>query len=223
MRLRLFKRKEVWVITLWGWFVIILVVFILLFLPIKYIHPFLALNAPVHGEILVIKGWVTDDVLQKAIDTFRKGNYRFLITTGGPLQRGSPLIKHKTFAELSAKTLVVFGFDRNLLRVVPVPYVRSNRTFACAIALKKWISDSNSNITTLDIMSLGAHTRRSRLLYEYALGGRFTVGAIAGENIHYNSDEWWKTSEGVRTVIGESIAYIYARFFFSSSDRQSEK
>lgn len=30
----------------------------------------------------------------------------------------------------------------------------------------------------------------------------------------YDPRHWWRTSEGVRNVVGESIAYLYARFFF---------
>jgi UDP-N-acetyl-D-mannosaminuronate dehydrogenase len=33
----------------------------------------------------------------------------------------------------------------------------------------------------------------------------------------YDSKHWWRYSDGVREGIGESIAYIYARFFFYPS------
>ena len=42
-----------------------------------------------------------------------------------------------------------------------------------------------------------------------------TVGIIAVPNPDYDSRHWWQYSEGVREVIGESIAYSYARFFFA--------
>ena len=41
-----------------------------------------------------------------------------------------------------------------------------------------------------------------------------TVGIIAVANADYNPKQWWRYSDGVREVIGESIAYIYAKFFF---------
>jgi hypothetical protein len=41
-----------------------------------------------------------------------------------------------------------------------------------------------------------------------------TVGIIAVSNPEFNPRQWWRYSDGVREVIGESIAYVYARFFF---------
>ena len=41
-----------------------------------------------------------------------------------------------------------------------------------------------------------------------------TVGIMAVSNADYNPKQWWRYSDGVREVIGESIAYIYASSFF---------
>jgi hypothetical protein len=62
-----------------------------------------------------------------------------------------------------------------------------------------------------------AHARRTRLLYQKAFGKKVAVGIIAVSNPDYNPTQWWRYSDGVREVIGESIAYIYARFFFYPS------
>jgi hypothetical protein len=40
------------------------------------------------------------------------------------------------------------------------------------------------------------------------------VSIIAVSNPDYNLKQWWRYSDGVREVIGENIAYIYAKFFF---------
>ena len=50
-----------------------------------------------------------------------------------------------------------------------------------------------------------------------------TVGIIAVSNADYNPKQWWRYSDGVREVIGESIAYIYAKFFFYPSASLAEK
>jgi hypothetical protein len=52
-------------------------------------------------------------------------------------------------------------------------------------------------------------------LYEKAFGKDVKVGVVALEDRYYEADHWWRSSEGVREILGESIAYIYARFFFS--------
>jgi hypothetical protein len=50
-----------------------------------------------------------------------------------------------------------------------------------------------------------------------------TVGIIAVSNADYNPKQWWRYSDGVREVIGESIAYIYAKFLFYPSVSLSDK
>jgi hypothetical protein len=50
-----------------------------------------------------------------------------------------------------------------------------------------------------------------------ALGDGVAVGVVSIEDQTYVPGEWWKSSNGVRTVIDESIAYLYAVFFFHPS------
>jgi hypothetical protein len=69
-------------------------------------------------------------------------------------------------------------------------------------------------VYSINVLTAGAHARRTRLLYQKALGRNVTVGIIAASNPDYNPKQWWRYSDGVREVIGESIAYIYAKFFF---------
>jgi hypothetical protein len=40
------------------------------------------------------------------------------------------------------------------------------------------------------------------------------VGIIAVPNPDYDAQRWWRYSEGLKDVISESFAYLYARFFF---------
>ena len=65
----------------------------------------------------------------------------------------------------------------------------------------------------LNVATVGAHARRSKLLFEKAFGPTTRVGVVALEDPEYDPMHWWRTSEGVREVLGESIAYVYARLF----------
>ena len=67
---------------------------------------------------------------------------------------------------------------------------------------------------SIDIVSIGVHARRSWVLFEKAFSS-VDVGVIAIKPIRYDTTRWWLSSEGVRNVISESIAYLYARFIFS--------
>jgi hypothetical protein len=213
----LIQKKQCWVLTSSGWFIVLISIIAIVILIVITIYPFLAMNRPLYGDILVVEGWIPDYALEKAIVEFKTNNYQRLITTGGPLNKGSYLSKYKTHAELTATLLKKLGLSEEVIVSIPTPLVNTDRTYATAIAVKKWLLASNLSIKSLDIYSVGVHARRSRLLFKKALGDKVTVGVIAVESEGYDPQCWWKSSNGVRAVFGETIAYIYARFFFYPS------
>jgi len=69
------------------------------YLYTRTIFVFLAPNAPIEAQVLVIEGWVPDYGMKIASDYIRNGNYQLVIVTGGPLEHGSFLSDYKTYAE----------------------------------------------------------------------------------------------------------------------------
>ncbi|WP_245876056.1 YdcF family protein [Tychonema bourrellyi] len=147
-----------------------------------------------------------------AIAEFKKGKYRQLITTGTPLSKGYYLAEYKNYAELTAATCIALGFDQDKIVAVPAANVLKYRTAASAIALRDWLATSALKVDAINLYSLGTHARRSWLIFQEVLNPEIKVGIISAETQDYNPQEWWKSSEGFRTVTGEIIAYLYARF-----------
>lgn len=125
---------------------------------------------------------------------------------------------YKTYAELGAARARSKGLSSNVVQAVPALKVDRDRTYASAVALKKWLVDHEVTHRSYHVMSFGLHTRRTRLLFEKALGKGAIVGSTAIEDLSYDPKHWWNTSDGVRTVIGEAIAYGYARFLFRQTE-----
>jgi uncharacterized SAM-binding protein YcdF (DUF218 family) len=73
----------------------------------------------------------------------------------------------------------------------------------------------------INVVTEGSHARRSRLLFQEAFGPEVKVGIIAFADPQFDPAHWWRTSEGVREVLGESIAYLYARFLFRPPESSS--
>jgi hypothetical protein len=210
----LVHRRPCWVPTLRGWLALALACAVLAVVSAKGVHPFLAVSDPVPGGVLVVEGWAPDYALEEAIAEFKRGQYSKLFVTGSPLERGAPLSAFKTYAELGAATLVRMGLDTNTVQAVPAPSVRQDRTFTSAMALKAWLHEHRIAPTNFNVMSLGAHSRRTRLLFEKALGAEARVGIIAIEDRSYDPNRLWRSSPGVRSVSDEIIAYGYARLVF---------
>ena len=208
------RRRECLLPTWRGWLVLLLACAALIVLIVRRAYPFLAVNDPVYNGALVVEGWMPDYALQQAITEFRRDHYSRLFVTGGPLDQGAPLSEYRTAAELGAATLLRLGADTNAVEAVPAPKVRVDRTYASAVALRNWLDQQAVAETNFNIISLGPHARRSRLLFEKALGRGCRVGVTAIESEDYDASHWWKSSDGVRTVIGEMIAYWYARLSF---------
>jgi hypothetical protein len=214
-------RRRVCLLPTWrGWLLLLLAGLLLATCAVKKAQSFLAVTDPVTGGALVVEGWAPDYALEEAVTEFRQHHYTKLYVIGVPLEHGAPLSEYKTYAELGAATLLKLGLDRDNVQAVPTPVVRQDRTYASALALKQWLQQHNVMPAELNLISLGAHARRSRLLFEKAFGRDARVGIIALENQDYDPEHWWKSSQGVRTVTDELIAYGYARLLFHPAGKQ---
>jgi hypothetical protein len=177
------------------------------------IHAFLAKSSPVDADVLVVEGWLPDYALQSALAEFRQGSYQKLITIGGSLPRGFYLSEYKNFAELAAATLTALGLDREQILIVADPSESQNRTYSSAVILDRWLATSQLQIKALNLYTLGTHARRSWLLFKKTLEPQISVGIIANEPLNYDAKNWSHSSEGVRTVISELLAYLSVRIF----------
>jgi len=187
---------------------------VLFFLTITSLFPFLAVNRSVQADLLIVEGWLPQYALKKAIDEFNKHPYRVIITTGSPIEKGFLISKFKTYSELAAVTLKQLGLEEKFIVSVPTPPVKKDRTYASALAVKNWLRTADFSPKGLNIFSFSLHARRSWILFKKAFGDEFKIGVLNAESLDYDSNNWWKTSSGVRAVINEILAYCYARFFF---------
>lgn len=211
---RLFHRREVWLPTRRGWLVLVGAALIVGLVLISSIQSFLAVTAPVPTGILVAEGWMDDYALQSVVKIFKGGQYQKVFVTGVPLEKGAPLAEYKTYAELGAAVILKVGLDTNTVQAVPAPDVRKDRTYASALALKDWLAAHGTNVSSLTVVSQGAHARRTRLLYEKAFGSDVEIGIISIPSREYDPKRWWTKSAGVREVVDETVAYLYARLIF---------
>ena len=208
------SRRQCLVPTLRGWLVLIVSLAALAIIGARQTGRFLTLSDPVQGGVMVIEGWAPDYALEAVIAEFHRNHYEKLFVTGLPLERGAPFSEYKTYAELSAAILIKMGMSSNVVQAVPAVQVRRDRTYAMATSLKRWMAEHGMAPTKVQIMTVGPHARRSRLIFEKAFGKGVKVGVTAIPSPDFDPAHWWTSSEGVRSVIGEALAYAYARVLF---------
>ena len=208
------RRRSKWVLTWRGRLLVLALGAGVLMVGGRHLPFFLAVNAPVTSEVLVVEGWVPDYALAAAVAEFKERGCARLYATGGPREAGVPLSEYKTYATLSSAVLIRLGLSEQAVQAVSAPGMRKDRTYASAVALREWLRAHGGVPLRFNVLSVGPHARRTRLMYEKAFGKNIQVGIIAIEDQDYPAAQWWKSSSGVRSVLDEALAYVYARVFF---------
>jgi hypothetical protein len=210
----LFRQRLLWVPSLRGWLALFVGCAIAGLVLVTGIYPFLAQNRPLPGSPLVVEGWGDDKVLQQSIREIQAGHYHGLFVTGGAITKGAPFSGFSTQAELGAAIIERLSGGAVKALPIPTPDVRKDRTFASAVALKEWMAAHGGIPAKITVLSVGPHSRRTRLLFAKAFGDRAEIGILAFPADGYDPKRWWIYSEGFRNVTSEAIAYAYARIIF---------
>lgn len=217
-------RKERWGLSRGGRLLVTALALLATYIAILNAYSFLAVTHRVETNVLVVEGWIQRYALRGGADEFNSGSYDRIFTTGGPVNgSGGYVNDYQTSASVGAEILQKFGIRSGLIQMVPSRVIGRDRTYSSAVALRDWFHEHNVAVRSINVVTEDAHARRTRLLYEKAFGRDVTVGIIAVSNPDYDPRGWWRSSEGVREVIGESIAYVYARIFFHPWQRSHAK
>ncbi|MEI6890783.1 MAG: ElyC/SanA/YdcF family protein [Pontiella sp.] len=207
--IRLRKRP-----TCLGW-LLITTLFCLIFATIACnLYAFLAPEQPCHKGLMVIEGWIHDTALDEAIDQFRTGDYTKIVCTGVLIETGSYLQPLKSYPAMTALRLQKMGIDPNKIIVTVADPAKKDRTYLAAVALREAFITHEMDETDLYLITVGPHGRRSRMLFQKALGANYNIGITCLAPASYPPEEWYTCSEGVRNVLNELIAYGYAKLFF---------
>ena len=210
----LFRKREVWLPTVWGWLLIATGIALLLTVFLIRAHAFLAYTHPVAAQVLIVEGWLPDYGLEAAISEYHAGGYRYILAIGGPLPKGYHRWGYRTGADLAVASLTQMGMERDEVIALPSPDVPRDRTFAAALEVRRWLAEHlDLGIEGVNLVSLGTHARRSYYMVREALPQDVRLGVIAIQQEDYDPDRWWLSSAGVRAVLFEGIACVYALLF----------
>ena len=211
-----FARKESWVPTWRSWALIVLLVVGVLAPAVRSVNRFLTVTQPAAAaEVLVVEGWMPDSVMPSVVAEFKRGGYQRLITTGLGRPDWWTDERYPTGAEITAATLVFLGIPTNRLVTVPPRHgLVRDRTYGSAQGVKKWLEGADITVDAVNVYSLGPHSRRTRLLFQKALGDKIKVGIFAHPSDSYDAGRWWSSLQGFTEVASEGVAYLYARVLF---------
>jgi hypothetical protein len=209
----LFRKKPCTVPTWRGWLLLGAVCLAALAAAGMALYPFLAPRDEGGGAIFAVEGWMADSALRQFVAIPGVRNASAIFVLGGALDKGSELLGYRTFARVGAMTLVKLGLDPRRVYIVDSQEGLRARTLANMLALRGCLQQHALAGGELTLVSLGPHARRSRLLLARTLANGWRVRVHAIDDASYDPSQWWQSSEGFRTVIGEMLAYLHALIF----------
>lgn len=111
----------------------------------------------------------------------------------------------RSHSELMRNNLINYGIDPQKIIAVTGKRTKVNRTLNGALAFRRWLKTSDSDVAGINIVTLGIHARRTWLTYRKVLNNVCPVGVIP---IPVTHDIKGNTSDRL-AVIAETIALIY--------------
>ena len=156
--------------------------------------------------------------LQAAADEFAGGAYDLIITCGGPLPEGFRISGYASYADFAAAILLKLGFPRGNVVSVPAQPTFRHRTYHSAVAVGKWIAENGGEVSGVNVVTLGTHGRRTWIVFRQVLSPSIPVGVVSVASEDYDSEHWWRSSEGVKTLMTESLGWMFEKFLHSMRD-----
>ncbi len=215
----LWVRKERWGLSAGGKALVLVALAGACLALAKGMYPFLAVTDRTSGELMVVEGWIQGRSIEQAAREWRASNYRDVVVVCAVHSEGNTWESGRHRAEYIVESLVQRGVPKERVHAVFCDIARRDRTYGMALAVKDWIREQELAVGAMDVVTLGPHARRSRLLFRKAFGGDVRIGVIALDEWSYDPAHWWRSSDGVREVLFEGLAYAYARLFFGLPGR----
>jgi uncharacterized SAM-binding protein YcdF (DUF218 family) len=217
--LGLITKRERWGLSWRGWLIVFGAALLAFSIFLFRIYPFLAITHRVDAKVLVVEGWVHGYAIRAAMEEFKRGSYKQVFTTGGPEPgTGGYINDYQTEASVGGELLKSAGVPGESLQMVPSRIMDRDRTYGAAVALRNWFREHNVATDKVNVLTEDVHARRTRLLFQKALGNDVAVGIIAVPSPDYDSKRWWRYSQGVKDVVSEAISCFYAKLLFHPSD-----
>jgi hypothetical protein len=125
------------------------------------IQPFLAVIGKVHGQFLIVEGWIPPETLKYAMSELKQGDYREILTSGCLVREYLNSDVKITYADWTAADLKKLGMSGALVQAIPCWEERRDRTYNSALAVKTWLERRHIPVKSINVVTLGAHARRS--------------------------------------------------------------
>lgn len=125
-----------------------------------------------------------------------------------------------SLAAICAEKLQRMGVPEEKIIVLEAPKSEKNRTFISALVVNQWIESNEMQDVSLNIISECIHSRRTHMLYRYAL--KKSCKAIGIISVIPDDNRYLGNHLDKKDIIRELIGNFYYRFLFDSRTIKEE-
>ena len=214
MWLGLAKRRTLILPSWKGWLILLALVGAFVLLVMKGAYPYLAADSRLpQADVVLVEGWVSDSVIEKAKEELDAGRCTILCTSGVDLERGSSLSQWRDWATLAGESLKAMGVPEDKVLIVPGGTVQRQRTYVSFRKAKEALLERfDQRPLRINVVSEGPHGLRSTLVARKIFGDDAEIGMIPIAPVAYDHTRWWKSSSGIKAIFMELVGSTYERF-----------
>lgn len=105
-------------------------------------------------------------------------------------------------AELARNRLISMGINPSQIIATQGETSVVNRTLTSALAFRDWLKQTNSDISGINIVSMGAHARRTWMIYNRILKEKYPIGIISLPDYIYTQSRIYRLLKNIRETFG---------------------
>lgn len=207
-RLRLWTRRTVWCPTLAGWLLLTGGAGAALAGWCRAGETFLSVTDRRGADVLVVEGWIGNSGVRAAAAEYFRGHYRGIVATSG-LTSDYWDTERWSYAEMARRDLLAAGVPAPAILLAVPAETSTQRTFESAVATRRALREAGVHPRAVAVFTLGAHARRSRLVFEKVLRPDISVGVIAWRPQPDYDGAWWHSSERAEDLLKETAGYLF--------------
>ena len=175
-----------------------------------HIHQYLQPTTPVPTKTVIVEGWLAefDYLVIEAAYIIKRENIQLVLVTD--------LIRDElsqSTGKITAQRLAELGIDQNKIRLVSAPIVKYGNTRQAAKALRSYVIESQTDVSSANIITGGTHGRKTLIIFRTILGAELQLGIISLPMEHAPWGKWYRTKRGNLGTIKYLIGYVLTMIF----------
>jgi hypothetical protein len=171
-----------------------------------YGESFFSLTRRVPAEVLLVEGWIGDEGVLATAEEFMRSDYKYVVVTGGQTDGGQ---SSSNYAEIAARELNRSGIPEDKIVIAKTEGIEHERTFKSATAAWRALQNKGIHPKDINVLTLGPHARRSRLVYNKVFAPATDIGVIAWVPSGYGASPWWQSRRLMNCFLKEIVGYPY--------------